>query len=278
MYAANMAEPDYSKCLAREVSPCEGGMSKEHVFSRTMFLTETITISGHPSGLQKLPIDQLVVKRLCRKHNAQLSDVDTAFGDFVNVLRETEHLIRVRSLHPETHWAEKMFVVDGNRIERCIFKTIINCALALNKNLNGWAPALQLANVVFGINRPLPGCGVGLLARIGDEIGAQESIGVSFGISQTREELQCALLNLRNGWKFICSWNEPLRELGLLDIEGVPHFADEDLLCPVKRVNFEGSKAVGLSISFDSSGTWKKREHPDIVRLRTKYPAPPRNK
>jgi hypothetical protein len=248
-------------------------MSREHVISRCAFITEYVNISGHPSGLNRLHIDDLVAKVLCSKHNSDLSHLDQALCGFVNAAREMERLRVVREAVRGKAWPLTTFVVDACRLERALFKIIFNVAVVLTRKTASWHPPNWLAEVVFGARNVSQGCGMGLVARRGDSLRADESLDISFGYSEQTGGIHSALITLRGGWRFLCTWEHPLSNLGQLNITGEPHFANEDVLTPPRRVN---DPVAGLALSFDWTGKWKARNHPNVVKLREKYRAPSR--
>jgi hypothetical protein len=165
---------EFARCWAKSTSPCADGMSREHYVSRGIFPVEFVTVRGHsplPENRRNIHIDDLVAKTLCRRHNRELDHLDQALIDFVNAMRETERLRRVRiPLGHKWHKTTRL-VVDGPRIERCMLKMVMNYSMVRRQHLEGWRPPEWLPDVIFG-KRALPnGCGLAMIVRVGDQLG-----------------------------------------------------------------------------------------------------------
>ncbi len=253
-------------------------MSREHYFSRGVFLAETVNVAGPlPSAMTPgmRHINDLVTKCLCRKHNQELSPLDQALIDLFNSIRECERLMKVRKRIARKWPAYTRLVVDGPRIQRCVYKMILSHAVLQKERLDGWRPPTWLADVAFGKREIPQGSGIAKLARIGDQLGGHEDIGFGFG-----ENLQgvpdCAVLTLRSGWKFFCNWDRPVRTLDHVSYGDVV-YTQNNILCPPKRVEYtDGDRKLGISLDFDWSGSWSERRNGNVVKLRSKYAAPSR--
>lgn len=278
------AENDaHHRCWAKEVSPCREGMSREHVITRGIFSAETCVVTGcSPTAKRPQPvrIDDLVTKVLCRRHNSELSPVDAALIDLVNVIREVDRLQAVRSKIAKGRLVTTTrFSIDGPRVERALLKTLLNCATLFRDVLDDWKPPSWLPEVVLG-NRPLPeGCGLSIPAKVGDQADLREEFGVHFGQgSGARAGPNAFLLTLRNR-RFLITWKVPARSLGTFNIGDQVYDASHDLLYRPKRCEWKhGSRDLLLSFDFDWSGRWTARENRSVVRLRKKYRAPPRRR
>lgn len=255
-------------------------MSRERYFTRGMFPGKDVIVSGNsplPKDQRKVSIDKLVSKVLCRKHNTELSPLDTALIDLVNAFREAERLRMVRAQNAKKKWPPVRLTVDGMRIECCVLKMLMNHAVVQRDILDNWEPPEWVPAVVFGQRALAEGCGLGMLARAGDQMNNAEEFSLFFGESFRARDYECVLFSPRRGWRFLCSWGRPLNKLGLLQFPGAIYSADEDVLCHPNRINIEeGGRSLGISIDFDWSGKWTERRFPKVVALRGRYGPPSR--
>lgn len=270
----------YSRCWAKAISPCDEGMSREHYMSRGAFIGEYVTIGGLspvPPELRTMHIDDLVARTLCKKHNEELSHLDQAFIDLVNCIRETERLREIRQTVKSAWYSPVRLMVDAPRIERYILKTAMNYSVVLRGYLDGWVPPDWLPQVVFGVRALEEGRGLGMIARVGDNLVDSESFRFAFGTSERDGIPFSGLLELRLGWRFLCSWARPLSDLaGEFHIDG-DVYSPEDIIARPARFQFDHrGRSLGVSLDFDWSGRWTASKFPKVVALRKKYRAPPR--
>jgi hypothetical protein len=254
-------------------------MTREHYFSRGIFLSKMVHLRGPlpsrmPAGEQS--IENLVVRCLCKKHNETLSDLDQSLIDLINAFREVEGLRALRKDSSRTWPDDPPLTLDGPRLQRCCLKMVMTNTIFQREHLRGWQPPDWLPQVIFG-ERSLPeGCGLSMLVRINDQIAAGENISFAFGRSND-EIPTCALLELRHGWLFFLTWDKPLTPDGYVNLMG--HRYDRgDILHPPRQITFSNSptQPIGVSIAFDWSGTWSASRNRNVARLRTKYMAPAR--
>ena len=222
-----------------------------------------------PLELPTSDLDSLVTETLCAKHHEALSDLDQALMDLVNALRETERLREVRK-HLRAKWpVATRLVVDGPRIERWVLKRVMSYATLLREPLNGWRPPDWLPEVVFGTRKLGERCGLALLTRVGDRLTDTETMGFTFGLGDDNQPL-LGILEVRQGWKFLCTWERPIDSLGgEARLHGQTYALAEDVLFHPRRAEFEHEKkSLGVSLDFDWSGSWTERTCPSVVKLR----------
>ena len=258
-------------------------MSREHFITRGIFLAETCVVTGCSRTAkrpQPVRIDDLVTKVLCSGHNSDLSPVDVALIDLVNVIREVDRLQAVRSRVPKGRLVTRTrYVVDGRLFERALAKTLLNCATLFRDVLDDWAPPSWLPDFVFG-TRVLPaGCGMGMPAQLGDSVQLDEQYGVHFGQgSDARAGPNAFLMTLRRR-RFLFTWSVPVQELGVFQIGGRDYDASHDVLYRPTRVQWtHRGRDLQLSFDFDWSGRWTSARHRAVAALRNKYQAPPRRR
>jgi hypothetical protein len=270
----------YERCWAKSVSDCGEGMSKEHYFTRGIFPTARVKVLGTspiPEAQRDTHIDNLVAKVLCKKHNAELSPLDDALIDLINAIREIERLRGVRAGIARKKWLPTRFVVDGVGIERCVLKMLMSQAIVQREALGNWQPPGWIPCVIFGQQALRPGCGLGVIARVGDVIKNVEEVGFIFGETERTGAYESVLLGLRGGWRLICTWDRPLDSFGEFRFPEGTYDAQQDVLRHPNRVNFNhGPRDLGISLDFDWSGRWSTSKYPRVAALRGKHSPPPR--
>lgn len=188
-------------------------------------------------------VNALTSKVLCKHHNTELSELDSAALDVWCALREISDRIdelqtvaRIARIQPR--FERRKYRLDGARLERWCFKMAIN--MVASGSTGGlpdeWEPRKELVDFVFGSGRLPDGCGLGLAAVVGERI--EDPDNLSFQLlrrtAPAPAEVEGFLLGFR-GFRFAGSSMTPLLSLhsalNPLNAEGV-------LLRP-KRINFD---------------------------------------
>src|SRR5688572_31620559 len=81
-------------CWATHLGDCSRKITREHLVSKSLFLNEAIEVYGFPwlNGKKRvIGLSSLVSKNLCKKHNNDLSDVDTAGVQAFDAFRKMRH-------------------------------------------------------------------------------------------------------------------------------------------------------------------------------------------
>ena len=203
---------------------------------------------------------------LCFKHRAELSPLDRALVDLDNAMREVGRLREVRK-GIQNLWPPVRLTVDGASIERAMLKLALEYASVHMPE--GWRPPEWLPAATFG-QRALPeGCGVALLARVGDSTIDSARIGFTLAKSDRTGLFECAVLEVREGWKLLCTWETAIAKLGTLHFGGESYVAGEDTLFHPRRVGFHNREVdLAVSLDFDWSGRWSSSKYPNIAKLR----------
>lgn len=207
---------------------------------------------------------------LCAKHRQELAPLTQALVDLENVMREIERLREVRKTHQKA-WTPVRFTVDGVGIERGALQLVLEHALTEPAVLDGFQPPTWLASVIFGKKKLAEGCGAALVARVGDAIFDSTRMGFSLGKSERTGRFESGVLELREGWKLLCSWETPINELGPMRLGDTKYTAGEDTLFHPRRVSFRSRELdLALSLDFDWSGRWSVSKYPNVAKLRQK--------
>ena len=117
------------KCWASSYSDCDGKLSREHLISKSLFLTNEINVKGYPWCKDEeitIGLSNLTSKILCQKHNKLLSNIDEAGATAFRIFREVRNLSNVRSKIRPRRWNIKRHRIDGYNLERWFLKTLIN--------------------------------------------------------------------------------------------------------------------------------------------------------
>jgi hypothetical protein len=228
-------EPATKSCWARVVSPCS-------------------------------PLGSLGSATLCAKHSAELLPLERALLDLDNAMREVQRLREVRK-GLKSAWTPVRLTVDGVRIERAALKLALEHAEA--RALADWSAPEWLPAAIFG-QRELPeGCGVALAVRVGDSIFDSERIGITLAKSDRTGHYECVVLQLREKWKLLCTWDKPIAALGTLHFGSETYVAGEDTPFHPRRVSYKNHEEdLAISLDFDWSGHWSPKKYPNVAKLR----------
>ena len=160
-------------CWAAVLGDCDQKLSREHVVSRCLFEFNEIVVQGFPWCLNEpksIGLSNLVAKILCKKHNSNLSELDSVALTAFNAFRQSIHLNNVRGrMKKPSAWNVKIFRIDGPRFERWFLKTLINLSfgkewpIGTGSHPDGTATD-ELVEAAFGL-REL-GHGAGLISQV----------------------------------------------------------------------------------------------------------------
>jgi hypothetical protein len=140
-----------------------------------------VTVRGLPWCPEPKTVgaNALVARCLCTKHNSDLSPLDRAARDLWDKLGEFGRLSEVRRSRRNVKWSRHTIRADGFAIERWCLKVLCNMLASDNiKSLIGWDPPSELVRRVFGSELFPDGCGLAVLARVGENLSNEEHISV----------------------------------------------------------------------------------------------------
>jgi hypothetical protein len=212
------SKTDYSRCWANCLGDCAEGMSGEHYISQSVFTDADIRVQGFSwckGEAKPIRVETLKTQILCKKHNTQLSDIDSAARASLNSIRDAWVLFDARNKLQERAWRIKRFEVDMLRLERWSLKTLIN----LN-HIDGWVigdhpskkymPNRELVEVVFGHKRFTDAKGLYMMARAKQEITLMEG-AFSFSATTNAQQLVGGHLWLWGIPFYISIYPEPIK-------------------------------------------------------------------
>ena len=122
-------------CWAAPLRNCGGGISHEHLVSKSVFPDQSIFVKGLDWCLEEpkeVHIESLTAKILCRDHNSALSELDSEAGRAFNTIREFAQTKTERGKMPYINWAFKQQTIDSRKLERWCLKTLLNFSFGRN--------------------------------------------------------------------------------------------------------------------------------------------------
>ena len=142
-------------CWANSIGGCAGGISREHILSKSQFFSTSIRVSGFswcPTP-KTIGLSSLVAKNLCRKHNEHLSPSDSEASKLLHALLEINK--RTEALKQGRRLPRTVVKIDAHRIEQWLLKTTFNMSLQgiirRPELFLAGQPNEQLVRVAFGI-------------------------------------------------------------------------------------------------------------------------------
>ncbi len=154
-------------CWAACLGNCSTAISGEHLISESLWKTPKkknpmLRIEGFPwcqNQGQSIGLSSFVANILCKKHNSDLSALDTSALRFATDLRDAAKLCRQRSAEPSNkRWEFKEYnSSDARHLERWFLKTALNLAHvgvgALTQAQQRYLPPQRLVRMAYGIDQ-----------------------------------------------------------------------------------------------------------------------------
>jgi hypothetical protein len=177
-------QPVSLNCWAASLGDCGQKISKEHLVSQCLFDSDEIMVQGFQWCLtepKSIGLTNFVAKILCKKHNNDLCELDSAALEAFNVFRESIRLNNVRGkIEKPSLWNVKYLAIDGPRLERWFLKTLINLGVVGKE----WPPgagyrgisAKDLVEIAFGLRRFENGGGMYIAARAGEQVDSMDRV------------------------------------------------------------------------------------------------------
>lgn len=177
-----------SDCWAAGIDGCEGKISREHIFTESLFSTkELITVSGFSwcKGEEKqISIASLTSKILCKKHNSALSPLDGCAADAFKMFEKGTTLTNSR-LRLSPPFKVYDFHVNGYLFERWLLKTFINICVTYQPDLfigngeNPGVPTNELIEMCYGKIKFPGSSGMYLTSKVGMPMKIGPAVGFS---------------------------------------------------------------------------------------------------
>jgi hypothetical protein len=179
-------KPSTPNCWAAPLGVCHQKITREHTVSECLFPCDLIMVQGFPwclSEPKQIGLSSLVAKILCKRHNSELSPLDSAALDAFNVFRKVIDLNDVRGkVKRPSLWNVKTLQIDGPRLERWFLKTLINLTFGTELTIGPWSgppgkPPKELVEIAFGLRQFEQGAGLYLASRAGEQIDSMDRVG-----------------------------------------------------------------------------------------------------
>jgi hypothetical protein len=154
-------------CWAESMGDCNGGISREHYVSKSLFKSSAVSVEGFPwckGTARTVGIASLTGKILCQTHNNNLSPLDEEASALFDAIREWFARENIRkNTSPLARIARPPTLVKARLLERWFLKTLLNLSLCRDYfiGVNGVEKGVvphDLVQVCFG-NRPFDGAG-----------------------------------------------------------------------------------------------------------------------
>lgn len=175
-------------CWAASLGDCSDKISHEHILSKGLFGDE-IRVQGMSwcqTAPKKIATDAFTAKILCKKHNEELSNADSAAIGAAQIFREAFELFKIRgeSKSPKWGWTLRKFRIDAREFERWLLKTLINITYEGNcligsDGVHPGQPSSDLVEIAFGRKFFREQAGFYLMARVGENIPSEDRIQVT---------------------------------------------------------------------------------------------------
>lgn len=121
-------------CWAESMGGCNGGISREHVVSKSLFQSSAIHVKGFPwckDVFHTVGIESLTAKILCQSHNNNLSRLDAEAGALFDAIREFCRRDNIQSnTMPLARISRQPTLVNARVLERWFLKTLLNLCLS----------------------------------------------------------------------------------------------------------------------------------------------------
>jgi hypothetical protein len=215
-----------------------------------LFNEDAITVQGLPWCLEApktIGMSSFVRNILCRAHNSQLSNLDTAALGAFNAFRESVRLNEAREGLRAEYLTIKRFVINGPLLERWFLKTLINVSfggkwIIGNGTHAKGVPSDDLVQTVFGLRDFQSGAGLYIASHAGEQIDSMDRVNI---IPKTDgNTLAAAGFNFR-GYRFF---------LNLLpqkfDMDGQSHLFYRDSQMKFQIHNSKGRLLLSHEIKF----------------------------
>ncbi len=209
------------ECWAACLGNCSDKITREHLVSENLFMEDEMTVQGFPwckDKPVKIGLASLTAKILCRRHNSDLSNVDTAGGKAFGAFRESRRVANIRERKPKYRWKLVRTEIDGRGLERWCLKTLINLCFDRDRPIGrdsttAGKPSDRLVRIAYGKEAFSGKAGLYFVARIGMNIQSEDRVSFAPVISKSGN-IEGGLFTFRG-----------LRLLLFLEAEGPPRLA-----------------------------------------------------
>ena len=245
-------------CWAANVGECGGKTSREHVVSKSLFVSPEITVQGFhwcKDEPKTVGIESLTAKILCQEHNSRFSPLDSAAGAAFEALRQQTKLANERQkLPPGVLLKIERFIIDASLLERWLLKTLLNLTygsgffIGIGGTEKG-VPPNDLVQICYGL-QPFPGnAGMYVAANEGMTLEMSDTVIFSPLIKDDQRVLG-GFFEFRGIRLFLALMPEGLN-YPLWSIPRIsPGWANAKLLRPFKKIKAKHGKHLSHTVEF----------------------------
>jgi hypothetical protein len=244
-------------CWASCLGGCSNKITREHLVSAALFLDNQIRVEGLPwckGEPVQIGLSNLTSKILCKKHNSDLSGIDTAGGNAFDAFRQMRGLCNVREKWPDRRWSLFRYKVDGVGFERWCLKTLINLCCNRERPIGrdstiAGRPSDRLVRIAYGLE-PFPEkAGLYFAARVGMNIKSEDRVSFA-SLSSQAGNIEGGLFSFRG--PLLVLWLEvggPPAALAGVSIDG-ENLANAELKYHLKRIAVKMGRYVSQIMTF----------------------------
>lgn len=171
-----------SHCWASAISLCSGKITREHIVSKGLFENEVVKVQGFSwckDSPKEIGLSSLTAKILCKKHNEDLSEVDTSGSNAFDSIREMRRIANIRGKVKPKMWNIIKYSIDGNLLERWFLKTLINISYCKEYSIGGEAengkPINEIIKIAYGKSNFSGRAGLYSIVHVGQQINSTDS-------------------------------------------------------------------------------------------------------
>ncbi|HMB03593.1 MAG TPA: hypothetical protein VKP69_07615 [Isosphaeraceae bacterium] len=166
---------------------CSDKISREHIVSKSLFLGNVVRAEGFPwckTGPKEVGLSSLTSKTLCKKHNNDISYIDSGGANAFNVFRQLRLVANQRhGLAPGT-WQVVEYRINGPLLERWLLKTLINISYNGDYPIGArfiakGHPNQELVEIVFGLRKFTGRAGLYFVVHTGQEVYSDDTVQFS---------------------------------------------------------------------------------------------------
>lgn len=172
-----------NNCWAEKLGGCGGGISREHIISGSLFESSCIDVKGFDwcKEEKRIGLASLTKKVLCRNHNSQLSQIDSAAAYAFDVFRRTTRQFNDRNKKREEKYKKIIFPINAAALERWFLKTLINICFGTDYFIGPTSsekgcPSNDLVRIAFGKDKFGAKNGMSVAAKVGGKINSKDTV------------------------------------------------------------------------------------------------------
>jgi len=167
-------------CWAASLGDCDGRLTGEHTVSKCLLPKGVVTVKGLHWCLDEpitVGISSLTRNILCKKHNSDLSKVDTYAKTALDTLAASMDLATLRNDLRKNHWTIKRYEIDGQLFERWF--VTFGGAYGIGRNSSSvGVPSDDIVRIAFGHQSFDGYAGLHGLSHKNEQISFQQGIQI----------------------------------------------------------------------------------------------------